>query len=209
MRARDPVREWFERMHPALADALATLVACESLPEPVGVVARWVDALCTLRFEAGDVAAVVALIGKRSPYLQEVGVRLAVSIMRDVRSWDALEPALAALIDRGPVDDWVALAIVELLRATYTTTLREPVALFEALVRRHGQSRPGDDGIHRNRAIAPWHELERFYVSCLVCATAPGPRERAVLPVLERRFGTRGLAATQARARTELGLRDS
>jgi hypothetical protein len=208
MRDDDPVRDWFAHVHPALADALATLAACDTLPAPDGVVATWVDALCALHFEACDVAPVVALIGKASPHLQEVGIRLAVSVMRDVQSWDPIEPALAALVGRGPVDDWVVLAIVELLRATYTTTLREPIALLDALVRRHGQARPAmPDRIQRNRYIAPWRELEAFYVQCLACVTPAGARERAVLPVLERRFGTRGLAATQARARAELGIR--
>jgi hypothetical protein len=203
----DAIDTWFATVHAALADALAMLAACDALPASDGVVADWVDALCGLRFRADDVAPVVALIGKASPGLQEVGVRLAGSILRDLRSWSAIEPAIAELVARGPVDSWVLLAIVELLRETNTTTLPAPIAILDALVRRHGETRrTPDDGIYRNRHIEPWHELEAFYVACLACTSSPGPRERAMLPVLERRFGTRGLEATQERARRELGI---
>jgi hypothetical protein len=195
------IDSWHARVHSALSDGLAHLAKHEELPAPDGVIGDWVDVLCAMRFEAGDVPSVAKLVAKRNPYLQEIGVRLAISALRDVDAWPALESSFVTLIARGPIDAWVVEAIVDLLRRSHA-----PVAVFRELAKRHGQSPRGMDGIMRNRAIRPWSDLETVYEQLVIQALQPGEREAVVVPVLEAKLGTKGFSATQDRILRDMGF---
>jgi hypothetical protein len=195
------IEAWHTRVHSALTDGLAYLARHEELPAPDGVIGDWVDVLCAMRFEGADLPHVAALVAKRNPYLQEIGVRLATSALRDGDAWPLLESSFLELIARGPIDAWVALAIVNLLRRS-----QAPVPVVRALAKRHDQSPRGMDGIMRNRAIRPWRDLETVYEQLVIQALHPGERENAVLPVLEKKLGTKGFLATQDRILRDMGF---
>lgn len=195
----DFIAAWHARVHGALVDGLAPLAALDRLPVPDGVLGDFVDVLCALQFEPGDLAAIACLIEKTDPHLQEAGVQLARAAWRTVDVAE-LEPPLARLVAR-PIDPWVAEALADLLA---DPRLALPT-VYANLVKIHGKS-PAGPGIMRNRGIRPWARLEGVYEQHMLHVRSPAPRDLAYLPILERRMGTRGWAATQRAILTRMGF---
>jgi hypothetical protein len=194
----DFINEWHARVHGALADGLAWLVKHDMAPTSDGVLGQFVDVLCAMRFQADDATPIAALIEKTDPLLQEAGIELATAHLRDLGDWDGFEAPIARMIARGPVDSWIALALLVLLRSTCWSYGHKPVTIYRELAKRHREIHRGH-GIMRNRFIQPWDELESLYAQHVIQELEPGDRETAILPILEKKLGTKGFRETQDR----------
>lgn len=196
----DFIRNWPSKVHFALAEALDWLVTHDQNPESDGIVSSWVTSLCAFEFFDEDAPKVAALISKGDPHLVEHGVVLANALLRRVDAWPVLEKPLVAMIDRGPVDLWVVEAIAQLLSRHHA-----PAAVYRALAKHHGE-RPRDlHGIMRNRYIDPWRALETHYEQNVIQTLEATDCETPILPILEKKHGTRGFLETQAKLIRALG----
>jgi hypothetical protein len=214
------IRQWQARVAAATTEAIGQLARCDVSPVSDGVLGDWMRSLVCLRFTDADLPAIVALIGKSDPHLQEAGIELATAAVRSVSgATEALDEAIARLLERGVPDSWVVHALVDYLAVVRSSR----VEIYEALARFHlahldEQERPRQLStspppsiapptvIARNRYIDPWRDLvRRVYDQSAIQTLRPTPADLAVLPVLERVHGTRGWDQTQRAILTQLG----
>jgi hypothetical protein len=183
---------------------IAELAACDDSPTSDGVLLEWVRAQ---QPRASDVPALIALLAKPDPHLQEAGVELATALVRIVSgALMHLEAALVTLAARD-LDPWVVEAIVELLEHAPSKLV------IIALAARHQDTLAPRElpltppvvaaplshhrCILRNRLPQPWIRLEQLYGQLALAAGAtPAPHDLAYLPILERRFQTHGWEQT-------------
>ena len=195
------IDQWPAKTHPLLVEALDWLASHDTNPDSDGVVGRWVTSLCAFDFQREDAPKIAALLGKTDPHLVEHGVKLATALLGCVDAWDVFEAPLVKMIARGPVDLWVAEAVVGLLSRAHAAA---PPSVYRALARQHGIP-AAREGIMRNRGIRPWRDLEEVYAQNMLQTLEPTERELAVLPILEKKLGTKGFLDTQAKVIRDLG----
>ena len=216
---------WQQRAAPLLDEALEFLAGQPELPLPDGVLGDWVDQLRTMPFADRHADALVALIDKDDPHLQEAGLRLAAAAARRTGELgERLELPLTRLLERDTVDQWVLRAVVRLLGCfigpeapPLTSVYRELVRVLQAPA---GEADGGEDdageqdassgevrpGIMRNMFINPRREAIDLFEQIALQSLHPGDRELAILPVLEEHNETRGWRDTVVCLLERMGL---
>jgi hypothetical protein len=196
------IERWRARVGDALTEALEFLAGHQKSPFSDGVLGDWMRELSTQRLEERHLSSVETLLQRPDPHLIEAGLELAARALEHVDCADRLEPLLArvALEQRG--EPWVMEALLDLLRRSRA----EFVAVYRELAQPAPPRRPGWPAIMRNRHIEPERDLLALFEQHLLQRLQPWPRDELILPVLERRHGTRGWQATQLAVLKQMGL---
>jgi hypothetical protein len=209
MKLDDFIGDWNKRAASLSGDAIGVLAQCDECPVADGVLGDWVRKLERLPLSSEHTAPIVALIGKGDPLLQEAGIVLASQLIDCVPdAAPAIETAIAKALAEHPIDPWILEAVAGLLRrhagpsdACFAAVYRELAG--EMLRPSERFPRPG---IMRNRAIHPHHELVSLFEQHYLQRLTPTERERAILPVLEKKHGTVGFEATQRKILESMGF---
>lgn len=185
----DEFRElWTARADGVFELGLRYICSLDELPCPDGVFSDFVRRLAGFARDLSRyAAALVDVLNKDSPYLQEAGVELSRALLAWKAGWfpdsqlpENLEAALLARMHAPDLDDWVAEALFDFLEAARVGSVplrspawRDAVTIFvREQERRRAQSKAAGArtdfaklGIMRNRAIFPEQRGRSFLAS--------------------------------------------
>lgn len=191
---------------------LGALEAWDPGSSPPGALADIARRVAALPLSADALPRLVALVAADDPFLQEAGLVVArgqveQGLIGDVVT--AVEGAAARAVRAPGVDPWVILAAVELLEAATDGPHEELLAaLAEAAARGPAAVDParGGPAASRMKPVAD-EAYARVDAALGRWLGRAGAADAALLPHLERRFGTRGLEATRQAIALEEALR--
>jgi hypothetical protein len=199
----EAIERWRSRVGDALAEALEFLAGHEKSPFSDGVLGEWMRELVGQRLEERHLSSVETLLQRPDPHLIEAGLELAARALECFDCVDRLEPSLARIAREQRDEPWVLEALVDLLRRIGA----EFVQVYGELAKPPPPRRRRDwPGINRNRMIQPEVELVTLFEQHLLRRLQPWARDELILPVLERKHGTKGWRDTQLAVLKQMGL---
>lgn len=201
---------WRRRAGEVVDEGVALVAGLEELSSPDGTLFALVRCLAALPVSARHEQAILRLLGRDDPHLQEAGLVLATGAVRArglPGEGGSLDPARLAgpierLLRREELDPWVLIAATEWL-AEVGGWAELQVGVYAAAVAaadRPSTVSTNERQICRARWVDPRARLDETLSRCLAGLAPSSPLVPVILPRLERRHGTRGLAETQRAA---------
>jgi hypothetical protein len=198
-------RSFYDKEATLLGEGLQHIIQHSQLTIPDGVFGRYIDLLCALPPRQEHLPYIVKMLRKSDPHFQEAGVRLATASVARIGSFDTLEEPLCDLLQNADLDPWVFLAIVEFAKVPTQWTSAPDLPRFFGLLataaykpmkpwRSNDRSRRPQ--IERERLIRP-HEDAKELLDLVIRSQSATPRVKAILPILEKAYGTKGWEDTQ------------
>jgi hypothetical protein len=210
-------QSFYEKEASLLGESLQHLIQFDQLSIPDGVFGRYIDLLCALPPRQEHLPHIIKLLRKTNPYLQEAGVRLATASVAKLGEFATLERPLCDLLQNPDLDPWVFLAIVDFAKVPVRWTTAPDLTRFFGLLASVAYEpikpwRPDRRNRHlwieRARLIRPQQDAQELldWVMQNLPAT---PRLKAILPVLEKAYGTKGLENTRKAIEAKAARRNS
>lgn len=198
-----------------LTEGLQQIVQYDRIPAADGTFSKYIRFLCTLPPREEHLPLIILLLQKKDPYLQEAGVNLATASVKGINTYSGLEDPLCALLKRPGLDGWVFYALVQFAEEAGNPGAPALTNFFGALAEAtigHLTPNTGKAGVAaaasqlvgigmgRQMPINPEKDAKTILDRLVMYTEEPTPRVRAILPYLEKAYGTKGWQATRAAA---------
>ncbi|MFZ4394842.1 MAG: hypothetical protein ACOYOU_04360 [Kiritimatiellia bacterium] len=198
-----------------LTEGMQQIVQYERLPTSDGIFGGYVRFLCALPPREEHLPQIILLLQKKDPYLQEAGVNLATASVKSLNNYSGLEDPLCALLKKPDLDGWVLYALVQFAKEAMNPNSPALTNFFGALAEATvGQLTPKTGkagvaaadrplvgiGMGRQMPINPEKDAKTILDWIVMYTEEQTPRVRAILPYLEKAYGTKGWKATRAAA---------
>ena len=145
------------------------------------------------------------MIQKTDPFLQEAGINLALASVEALHDYSGLEDPICDLLKKPDLDPWVLYAIVSFAEqansSTRTTDLLNLHTSLAEVIYKPPNAKPASSAgkqerIMRARPIYPVEMAKAVFDRTMTAFSQPTPRSMAILPYLEKEYGTNGWEET-------------
>ena len=184
-----------------LLENLQQIVHYEHLPVSDGDFGDYVKRLKGLSPRKEHLPLIIKLIQKQDPYLQEAGVKLATASVDELNDFTGLEEPLCELLLKSDLDPWVLRSIIYFASVSNNSRSSALVKFYRTIAevtygRTHPDRNPEREKIRRNMGIDPYEDARALLDQVMLNSSTPTARTTAILPCLEKVYGTKGWAST-------------